>query len=249
MALNFKELIVDESRFTHRFFRRFVDLFWLGILTTICSIPVITIGASFSSLFYCCRKISKNEDYKLTNMFFKQMKSNFKNGAILTIVMLIALEIVYTGYVLLASPSVIFGENVILLPDFARIVIIILCAYILLIIVHFWPLQATFENTAFNIVKNASIVAIMNFPSSILLVLLYGIPIAICYFWPFMLPFLVMFGFSGPYRMSIGIYRKIFKRMGVEETITPDVSDDDWNVDIEEIKEEVNEEINDGQNN
>ena len=65
------------------------DLLVLGILWIICSIPLVTIGAASSALYYAVVKcIKKGESYPIRS-FFHSFKMNLKQGSILTLIMLI----------------------------------------------------------------------------------------------------------------------------------------------------------------
>ena len=58
------------------FLSRLADLFWLNLLFVICSIPVITIGASSTALYYVTLKMAKDEEGYITRSFFKSFKEN-----------------------------------------------------------------------------------------------------------------------------------------------------------------------------
>ena len=66
-----------------RFFRtceKFGDLFLLNILFTITSLPVITIGASFTALYSMTFKMVRNEEMAIKDGYFKAFKRNFKQS-------------------------------------------------------------------------------------------------------------------------------------------------------------------------
>lgn len=65
-----------ESPFMN-FLNRVADLIWLNILTMICCIPVVTIGASLTAMNYVLLKMAKNEEGYITKAFFKSFKSEF----------------------------------------------------------------------------------------------------------------------------------------------------------------------------
>ena len=54
---------------------------YLNILWLICSLPIFTIGASTTALFYCTLKMAEDRDEGLTRMFFRAFRSNFKPAA------------------------------------------------------------------------------------------------------------------------------------------------------------------------
>ena len=65
------------------------DLLVLGILWIICSIPLVTVGAASSALYYAVVKcIKKGESYPIRS-FFHSFKINLKQGSILTLILLI----------------------------------------------------------------------------------------------------------------------------------------------------------------
>ena len=65
------------------------DLLVLGILWIICSIPVITIGAASSALYYAVVKCIKNGESYPIRSFFHSFKMNLKQGSILILILLV----------------------------------------------------------------------------------------------------------------------------------------------------------------
>ncbi|MBP5454224.1 MAG: YesL family protein [Lachnospiraceae bacterium] len=60
-------------------------IWWLNILWLVCSLPIITIGASTTALIYSCMKLHKEEGYATKN-FFKSFKENFKQSTIIWLI-------------------------------------------------------------------------------------------------------------------------------------------------------------------
>ena len=63
-----------------KFLSRMTDILWLNILTVVCSIPIITAGASFTALHYVCLKMVRDEEGYITKTFFRSFKENLKQG-------------------------------------------------------------------------------------------------------------------------------------------------------------------------
>ena len=57
-----------------KFLSRMTDILWLNILTVVCSIPIVTAGASFTALHYVCLKMVRDEEGYITKDFFKSFK-------------------------------------------------------------------------------------------------------------------------------------------------------------------------------
>ena len=60
----------------------------LNILWLVCSLPIITIGASTTALYYTSFKIAKDEGSFITTMFFRSFRQNFKQATIIWMIML-----------------------------------------------------------------------------------------------------------------------------------------------------------------
>lgn len=63
------------------------DIMALGFLWILCSLPVITIGASTTALYYAMVKSVKNNDGYATKEFFRSFKLNFVPATILWLIL------------------------------------------------------------------------------------------------------------------------------------------------------------------
>ena len=59
----------------------------LNLLWIVCSLPVITAGASTTALYYCTLKLHKDGDIRVFHDFFKSFKQNFKQSTLIWILM------------------------------------------------------------------------------------------------------------------------------------------------------------------
>ena len=73
-----------------QFMNRVADIMWLNILFVICCIPVITIGASVTAMYYVTLKMVRNEESYITKSFFKSFKLNFKQATAIWLIILAA---------------------------------------------------------------------------------------------------------------------------------------------------------------
>ncbi len=81
--------IFDSDNGFFRFLATFGYVWWLHILWLLCSIPVITIGASTTALCYSCMKLRRQEGYATRN-FFHSLKQNFGQSTLLGLIMMAA---------------------------------------------------------------------------------------------------------------------------------------------------------------
>lgn len=121
-----------------RFFQTIGYIWWLHVLWLLCSLPVITLGASTTALCYSCMKLHRKEGY-VTRNFFRSFRENFGQSTILFLFFL------FTGGILLFD-LIVCGR-----PDFAAGRIIRYGAVALLIpycmtLLYAFAVQARFVN-------------------------------------------------------------------------------------------------------
>lgn len=185
------------------FLGRVADLVWLNILYIICCIPIITIGASTSALYYVTMKMVANEEGYITKSFFKAFKDNFKQATLIWLLVLLAGTIFFVDFRILNTMEGTLG----------KVVYVIICAVSILFLfmmVYIFPLLAKFENTIKNSIKNAFLISIRHFPYTILLIIGGIAPFVIVYFITALLPVLFLGVFSLIAFYTSYIYRKIF---------------------------------------
>ncbi len=146
-----------DSRFT-QVLMKLVYSSYLNILWFICSIPIFTIGASTTALYYTCLKIVRNEEGNVTKTFFKSFKENFRQATVIWLILFaIGSFLTFDFYVLYnlrlntAMPMAAF---------WTILLAILIGAIIIYLIVLFmiFPLQASVINTTPNMFKNAFLI-------------------------------------------------------------------------------------------
>ena len=84
----FMNLFTHDSLLS-RFFYLVGDIITLHLLWILCSLPIFTIGASTTALYYSCMKrIRTKEGYPLKN-FFASFKMNFKQSTLIWLCLLV----------------------------------------------------------------------------------------------------------------------------------------------------------------
>ena len=133
-----------------RLINKIVYSVYLNILWFICCIPIVTIGASTTALFYVTLKISKNEEGNLTKAFFHSFKENFKQGTIIWLIPLIL------GIILGIDGYVVYHmrfENA--LWTLCTAFLIVAAIAYAVVLMYIFPLLARFDNTIGAMFKNA----------------------------------------------------------------------------------------------
>lgn len=158
---------------------RLADLFWLNVLFIVCSIPIFTIGASATALYYVTLKMVKNEECYITKSFFRSFKQNFKQGTAIWLIMMAVGGLLLVDYLIMNGTL----SDVSAIPDTVRkvILVVLLAAAIVYVFTlrYVFPLLARFDNSVKNTIRNALLISIRHLPLSAVLVALFILTIFI----------------------------------------------------------------------
>ena len=146
----------------------FLNLLWMS-----CSLPIITIGASTTALYYACLKIVRDEDFDAGRMFFHSFKQNFKQATVIWLIMLAAgIFLGGDGYILYHLRSNSTGAMAVLWTLLLAIIIAAAVIYVI-VLLYVFPLLASVENTTFAMLKNAFLIGTHYLFSTILMFLVH----------------------------------------------------------------------------
>ena len=136
-----------------QFITKIVFSVYLNILWFICCLPLVTVGASTTALFYVTLKMVKNEEGHLTEAFFHSFRQNFKQSTIVWLILLtVGIILGVDGYALYHLRF----ENVFWTLITAVFVVAVIAYFIVLM--YIFPLMSHFDNTIPAMFKNSLIV-------------------------------------------------------------------------------------------
>ena len=151
-----------------QFINKIVYSVYLNILWFICCIPVITIGASTTALFYVTLKISKDEEGSITKAFFHSFKENLRQGTVIWLILLaFGIILGIDGYVLYHMRF----ENV--FWTLCTAVFCVAAAAYAIILMYIFPLLARFDNTIGAMFKNALFIGVRFLFCTVLMAAIY----------------------------------------------------------------------------
>lgn len=131
---------------------------YLNLLWFVCSLPIVTIGASTTALYYCCLKIVRDEDNHVGAMFFRSFRENFKQATVLWLIMLgVGLFLAGDGYVLYHLRQNSGGTLAVMWTLILAVVIAAAVVYVI-VLEYVFPLLASVSNTNAAMLKNAFLI-------------------------------------------------------------------------------------------
>jgi len=139
-----------------RLITKIVHIIYLNILWLLFSLPVITIGASTTALYYVAMKLVKNEDGYIARSFIKSFRMNFRQGTIIWIIVLAAGFVLLQDYRYFSYLDYIPGKI-----GFALMLVLYGLAAVMV-----FPVLAKYDNTIRNTLKNTLYFAFRHLPSS-----------------------------------------------------------------------------------
>ncbi len=145
------------------FFRgvgKFFEILWLCVLFFITAIPILTIGASITSLYCVCTKtVRRNQGY-LTKEYFFCFKKNFRQATILWMLQCLIGVVLSFNITLCQITQKQWLKY--LEPPMWILLILLICFS-----VYYFALLAHFDNTTLNLVKYAIVIPILNLPNTL----------------------------------------------------------------------------------
>lgn len=202
------------------FMGKVADLVILNILAFVCSIPVFTIGASWTAMYFVTIKIVRKEEGYVIRDFFRSFKENFKQATVIWLLVLVVAAI-------FAGDFLIYRMMPDQIPTFIMIVVAVLAYLLLGTTVYVFPVLSRFDNTIKNTIKNAFILSIANIPFTILFVILLALPIVVALFVIELAPILILMGISLPAYLSSMMFVRIFRKVEPKQVQTGEETADE----------------------
>lgn len=131
---------------------------YLNLLWFICSIPIVTIGASTTALYYASLKVVREEDRSLARMFFRSFRENFRQSTVLWLILLAAgLVLAGDGYIVYRLRASSTGTPAVL---WTLVLALLIAAGVVYVIVSLfvYPLVASVSNTNLAMLKNSFLI-------------------------------------------------------------------------------------------
>ena len=164
---------------------------YLNLLWILCSLPIFTMGASTTALYYVTLKIVQGDDNNITAMFFRAFRENFRQATTLWLIMLgIGLLLAGDGYILYHLHHSTVGVPAVLWTLMLALIIVAAIAYVI-VLMYLFPLVASVQNTNWAMLKNSFFIGIHYLFCSILV---FAIHLAMFYVVVNLFTPLIIFG-------------------------------------------------------
>ena len=181
-----------ESKF-YQILSYIFELFLLNIITVICSIPIITIGTAYTSLYYSLQRKTDDTGSTLRD-FFDCFRTHFKESTyywllFLSLLLFAASDLFIIEKYFRNSESFIYSG-----------IILSIIVFLVFTTSYLFPFMTYVETKFWDKIKMAFFVAIKYLPRTIIITAVNILPAVMLYYWTFyficLIPLWVSFGIS-----------------------------------------------------
>ncbi|MFW6030514.1 MAG: YesL family protein [Halanaerobiales bacterium] len=176
------------------------NLLIMNVLWIIFSIPIFTMGAATTALFYVVGKHSRGEQINMLKDFWKGFISDFGQSTIVFILMFISIGLLYFNL-----RNLHLVENYIIL--YIPFNLFILIEWILMS-VYIYPLISRYELSTFDLFKKTFLLANTNLFRSVFCLLIIVLVLFLIYWKPFFFLFIMSIYAFLIYNILKGIFLK-----------------------------------------
>lgn len=194
-----------------QFLTKVANLMILNMLVLVCSLPLITGGASMTAMYYVTLKMAKGEEPYIIKGFFKSFKENFRQATAIWVILLAVTALIAADWSIIIHGME--GRS----AQFMKIVMFVISVFLALTALYVFPVLSRFENTVKQTIKNSFLMSILNLPKSILIVIVHLLPVGLILISVSMVPVVFLLGLSVAAYLSSKLYVKIFKRFEPED--------------------------------
>lgn len=170
-----------------RMLSRVGDAMVLSILFVLSCVPIITIGAAFTSLYYTAMKGISGDDGYIWKFYTRSFKRNFKQATGIWLLFLVAFFILSVDIWFWMTQWKATGNA--LAKPFLFVSVVLLTLTVMTFIYTF-ALQAKFDNSWKVQIRNAFLLSVKNFPMTLLMLLTYLV-IAWCFYYDIVISIIV----------------------------------------------------------
>lgn len=142
---------------------KIINVFYVSIIWLIFSLPIFTIGASTTALYYTVNKVLRHNRSYVMKEFLHSFKTNFKQATLLWVVIGGIAAILRLDMFWISKNPELFQKF-----NWLNIVFLVLLFLDIMWGIYVFPYLARFENTNKQILKNGAIMACIHFPKTLL---------------------------------------------------------------------------------
>ena len=187
------------------FLGKVADILILNLLTLLCCIPIVTIGASITAAHYTALKMHRDTDNYVVRNFFRSFKANLLQGILIWILWIVVVALSVFAYLFYPEGGI------------STVLKIIMCSMLIFIaMTTMWlfPMQARFSNSIRITIRNAFMFSCRYILRTLGMLVVTAAGAALWIFLGAELYWIpLFFGLSLPIYLCAMMYSKVFEKL------------------------------------
>ncbi len=187
------------------FLGKVADILILNLLTLLCCIPIVTIGASITAAHYTALKMHRDTDNYVVRNFFRSFKANLLQGILIWILWIVVVALSVFAYLFYPEGGI------------STVLKIIMCSMLIFIaMTTMWlfPMQARFSNSIRITIRNAFMFSCRYILRTLGMLVVTATGAALWIFLGAELYWIpLLFGISLPIYLCAMMYSKVFEKL------------------------------------
>lgn len=197
--------LFNPNNMFFRFMGRISDLMILNFLWIVFSIPIITIGASTTALYYVTLKLIDEKEGYLFISFFKEFREKFKRATIIWSIIICIFFVIGVNLTFWIRYKNIAGYVPMSIMLFIFFTFLITEVYI-------FPVLSKYNKSIKETIKYAFIISMKHLPYSIIIILIGSIFLVINLLFPLAILFMIFVGFAFCALLNCYLFKVVFKK-------------------------------------
>lgn len=187
------------------FLGKVADILILNLLTLLCCIPIVTIGASITAAHYTALKMHRDTDNYVVRNFFRSFKANLLQGILIWILWIVVVALSVFAYLFYPEGGI------------STVLKVIMCSMLIFIaMTTMWlfPMQARFSNSIRITIRNAFMFSCRYILRTLGMLVVTATGAALWIFLGAELYWIpLFFGLSLPIYLCAMMYSKVFEKL------------------------------------
>ena len=187
------------------FLGKVADILILNLLTLLCCIPIVTIGASITAAHYTALKMHRDTDNYVVRNFFRSFKANLLQGILIWILWIVVVALSVFAYLFYPEGGI------------STVLKVIMCSMLIFIaMTTMWlfPMQARFSNSIRITIRNAFMFSCRYILRTLGMLVVTATGAALWIFLGAELYWIpLLFGISLPIYLCAMMYSKVFEKL------------------------------------
>lgn len=186
---------------------KFADLVLLQLLTLLCCLPVLTVGASLTAMHRVLLQLRRDQEGAITKTFFKAFRENFRQGTVLWLIFAALFLALYLNW------NILNGENTAPMFSVIRFLFPTMFLVVLLGFVWVFVILSRYRNSIWGTLRTAILVGLAHPLYTIGMALLTLLPLLLLLITIQAIPWLILLGLTVPGYLQAMMYSKVFDKL------------------------------------